>query len=165
MINITYTSRIHSFIHFFIHQWLYSPLLGPDLFFNFVNFCTQTVELLGRGISPSQGRYLHTGQHKHRINAHTRTNIHALSEIQTHYPSVRASEDSSRLRQRAHCDRHFTHPQQNKYDTMTQKIVRWFVTYYRTYVHSTDRSYGSTKLNHITTFLHSCNTVIGRNEK
>jgi hypothetical protein len=27
--------------------------------------------LLGRFISPSQGRYLHTGQHKHRINADT----------------------------------------------------------------------------------------------
>jgi hypothetical protein len=31
---------------------------------------TQSVGLLGRGISPSQGRYLHTGQHKHRLNAH-----------------------------------------------------------------------------------------------
>jgi hypothetical protein len=32
---------------------------------------TQSLGLLGRGISLSQGRYLHTGQHKHRINAHT----------------------------------------------------------------------------------------------
>jgi hypothetical protein len=31
---------------------------------------TQSVGLLGRGISPSQGRYLHTEQQKHRINAH-----------------------------------------------------------------------------------------------
>jgi hypothetical protein len=30
----------------------------------------QSVGLLGRGISPSQGRFLHTEQHKHRINAH-----------------------------------------------------------------------------------------------
>jgi hypothetical protein len=30
----------------------------------------QSVGLLGRGISPSQGRYLHTGQHKRRINAY-----------------------------------------------------------------------------------------------
>jgi hypothetical protein len=30
----------------------------------------QSVGLLGRGISQSQGRYLHTGQHKRRINAH-----------------------------------------------------------------------------------------------
>jgi hypothetical protein len=45
------------------------------------------------GIRPSQGRYLHTEQHKHRINAHT--NIHALSRIGTHDPVVRAGEDSS----------------------------------------------------------------------
>jgi hypothetical protein len=57
--------------HSFIHQWLYSPLLGPGLFISFVIFFTQTVGLLGRGISPSQGRYLHTGQHKHRLNAYT----------------------------------------------------------------------------------------------
>jgi hypothetical protein len=31
---------------------------------------TQSVGLLGREISPSQGRYLHTGHHKHRINTH-----------------------------------------------------------------------------------------------
>jgi hypothetical protein len=67
----------NKFIHFFIHQCLYSPLLGPSLFVSFVLFFTQTVELLGRVISPSQGRYLHTGQHKHRTNAHT--DIHALS--------------------------------------------------------------------------------------
>jgi hypothetical protein len=36
-------------------------------------------------ISPSQGRYLHTEQHKHDL-------------------SVRASEDSSCLRLRSHCD-------------------------------------------------------------
>jgi hypothetical protein len=57
-------------------------------------------------ISPSQSRYLHTGQHKHRINAHT--NIHALSGIRTHDPSVQASEDSSCLRLRGPCDRRLT---------------------------------------------------------
>jgi hypothetical protein len=31
----------------------------------------QTVGLLGRVISSSQGRYLNTGQHKHRINTYT----------------------------------------------------------------------------------------------
>jgi hypothetical protein len=86
----------------FIHQWLYSPLLGPGLFFSFVICFTQTVGLLGRVISPSYGRYLHTEQHKHRINAHT--DIHALIWIRTHDPSVRASEDSSYLRPRGHCD-------------------------------------------------------------
>jgi hypothetical protein len=66
---------------------------------------TQSVELLGRGISPSQGRYLHTEQHKHRINAHN-TDIHALSWIRTHDPSVRVSEDSSCLRLRGHSAGH-----------------------------------------------------------
>jgi hypothetical protein len=47
--------------------------------------------------SSSQGRYLD----KHRINA----DIHAMSGIQTHDPSVRAGEDSSCLRLRGHCNR------------------------------------------------------------
>jgi hypothetical protein len=85
-------SFVHSFIHSFIHQWLYSPLLGPDLFFSSVMFSTQTVGLLGQVISPSQGRYLHT-------------DIHTLSGIRTHDPSIRASEDSSCLRHRGHWDR------------------------------------------------------------
>jgi hypothetical protein len=34
-----------------------------------------------------------------------RTDIHALSGIRTHEPSVRATEDSSCLRPRGHCDR------------------------------------------------------------
>jgi hypothetical protein len=70
-----------------------SLTLFPVAFFQF-NFFTlrELVEPLGRGISPSQGRYLHTEQHKYRINAHT--DIHALSEIRTYDPSVRASEDS-----------------------------------------------------------------------
>jgi hypothetical protein len=71
VISVTCFDLIRAFIHSFIHQWLYSHLLGPGLFFSFVIFFTQTVGLLGRVISPSQGRYLHTGQHKHRINAYT----------------------------------------------------------------------------------------------
>jgi hypothetical protein len=39
----------------------------------FRNHVLQTVGLLGRGISPSQGLYPNTGQHKHRINARTHT--------------------------------------------------------------------------------------------
>jgi hypothetical protein len=41
------------------------------------------------GISPSQGLYLHTEQHKHRINGHN-TDIHPLNTIRTHDPSVQA---------------------------------------------------------------------------
>jgi hypothetical protein len=80
-------------------------LLGPSPFFSFIICFTQTVGLLGRVISPSQGLYLHTGQHKHRINAHT--NIHASSRIRTYDPSVRASEDSSCLRPLGYRGRHF----------------------------------------------------------
>jgi hypothetical protein len=72
-----------------------------------VSWCyTQSVRFLGRGISPSQGFYLHIEQHKHRINADN-TDIHGLSGIRTHDPSVRASEDSSYLRPRGHCDWHY----------------------------------------------------------
>jgi hypothetical protein len=48
--------------------WLYNALLGLGCFFSFLIY-TQTVGLLGREIRPLQGRYLHTEQHKHRINA------------------------------------------------------------------------------------------------
>jgi hypothetical protein len=68
---------------------------------------TQSVRLLGRGINPSQGLYLHTEQHKQRIDAHN-TDIHALSGIRTRDPNVRVSEDSSCLRLRGHCDRRYS---------------------------------------------------------
>jgi hypothetical protein len=45
---------------------------GPWLLIQFRNQISQMVGLLGRVISPSQGLYLNTGQHKHRINAYTR---------------------------------------------------------------------------------------------
>jgi hypothetical protein len=70
--------------------------VGPWLFFSFL--ILYTVRLLGRGISPSRGRYPHTEQHKHRIGAHTLSN--ALSGIRTHDPYVRPSEDSSCLKLR-----------------------------------------------------------------
>jgi hypothetical protein len=60
-----------------------TTLLELGCFFSFLIY-TQSVGLLGRGISPSQVRYLHTGQHKHRIIAHT--GIHASSEIQRTNP-------------------------------------------------------------------------------
>jgi hypothetical protein len=88
-----YSRNLRRILVFFF-QWLLQPLQGPGLFFSSVTiFFTQTVGLLGRVISPSQGRYLYTGKHKHRI--YTYTDIHALSWIRTHDPSVRASEDSS----------------------------------------------------------------------
>jgi hypothetical protein len=41
-------------------------------FSGFLSFA-QSVGFLGRGISPSPGRYLHTGQHKHRISSHNKS--------------------------------------------------------------------------------------------
>jgi hypothetical protein len=46
------------------------PLWTMADFFSFV-INTQSVGLFGRGISPSQGRYLYTERHKHRINKQT----------------------------------------------------------------------------------------------
>jgi hypothetical protein len=57
------------------------------------------VGLLGRGISLSQGHYLHT-------ETRTHTDIHAPIRILTHEPSVWAREDGSCLRLRGHCDHH-----------------------------------------------------------
>jgi hypothetical protein len=81
---------IDRFIHSFIHQWLYSLLLGPGLVFSFVIFFTQSVGLLGRVIRPSQGRYLHTLEHKHRINAYTLK--HPCLELDWNLRSQRPSE-------------------------------------------------------------------------
>jgi hypothetical protein len=72
--------------------------------FQFLNPIHSRKDSLDEGISPSQSRYLHTEQHKHRINAHIY--IHALSGFRTDDSNVRASEDSSCLRPRGHCERH-----------------------------------------------------------
>jgi hypothetical protein len=71
------------------------PFVGSWPCFQFLDLFTQSVGLLGRGIGPSQGHYLHTEQHKHRINAHRHQ---CLKWIRTHDPSVRAGEDGSCLR-------------------------------------------------------------------
>jgi hypothetical protein len=45
------------FIHSFLHEWLYSPLLGPRLFFSFVTFLTQ---MIGRAVPQTVSRWLPT---------------------------------------------------------------------------------------------------------
>jgi hypothetical protein len=92
-----------SFIHSFIHQWHYSPLLRPGLFFSFVISFTQSAGLLGRVISPSQGRYLNIGQHKHRKKC-----MHRHQCLQ--WNSNPRSQRSSERRPRGHCDRRFNIP-------------------------------------------------------
>jgi hypothetical protein len=47
------------------------PFSGLLPLFQFLELFTQSVALNGRCTSPSQGRYLHTGQRKHRINTQT----------------------------------------------------------------------------------------------
>jgi hypothetical protein len=64
---------------------------GTRPLIQFRNLLSQTVGLLGRGISSSQGLYLNRRQHKHKINAYTHTpNIHVLNGIRTHDPSVKS---------------------------------------------------------------------------
>jgi hypothetical protein len=80
------------------------PFVWPWPLFSVSWSNTQSVGLLGRGISPSQCLHLYIEQHKHRIITHN-TDIYALSGIRTHESSDSASEDSSCLRPRGRCDR------------------------------------------------------------
>jgi hypothetical protein len=73
-------------------------LIRVSKFLLFFLIISQTVGLLGRVIGPSQGRYLNIEKRIHTPN------IHALSGVRTHDPSVRASQDSSCLRPRGYCD-------------------------------------------------------------
>jgi hypothetical protein len=62
------------------------------------------VGLLGRGISPTQGLYLHrTTQYRK-----SRTHVHAPSRIRTCDPNVQAAEDSTCRRPHGHWDRQFS---------------------------------------------------------
>jgi hypothetical protein len=91
---------------FFYSSMTLQTLVGPSPLLQFHNLFYTDSRTSWTGISPPQGSYLHTEQYKHRINAHN-TDIHALSAILTHDPIIRASEDSSCLRPRGHCDRHY----------------------------------------------------------
>jgi hypothetical protein len=63
-------------------------------FLKLMNLFGKMVGLLGRGIGPTQGLYLHrTTQHRK-----TRTHIHASSGIRIHDPSFRTAEDSTCLK-------------------------------------------------------------------
>jgi hypothetical protein len=75
-------------------------LYNPNLFFSFVIFFTRTVGILGRVISQSQGRYLHIGQHKHRINAYTLQTSMSWMEVE---PTIRTFERAKTVR--GHYDR------------------------------------------------------------
>jgi hypothetical protein len=83
-----------------------AALFGPRSLFSVSWSITQSVGLIGRGISLSQTLYSHIVQHEHRINAHRQS--------RSHDPSVRTSEENSCLRPRGHCDRHQNHQPLNK---------------------------------------------------
>jgi hypothetical protein len=78
------TVKFRSFIHSSVAL---QPFVGPWPLLQFRNHFSQPVGLLGRVVNQSQGRYLHVGQ-QDRIN--TYTDIHVLSGIRSHDPSVRA---------------------------------------------------------------------------
>jgi hypothetical protein len=91
--------RYHIYIYIYIYIYIFPVASTFEHRVSVKRFVSlQSVGLLGRGISPSQGRYLH----EHRINTHR--DIHALSGIRTFDPSVRSGEDSSCLRPRGHWD-------------------------------------------------------------
>jgi hypothetical protein len=73
-----------------IYLWLCSPFVAPWPHFQFLNPIHSRYDSLdgGGGVIPSQGRYLHTEQHKHRINAHR----HSCLEWDSNPPSQRSSE-------------------------------------------------------------------------
>jgi hypothetical protein len=91
-------------INAFFYPFLWYRTRSVSSFSFFLWVYTQLVGFIGRVIGPSQGLYLNTGQHQHRINTHT-PNIHTQNGIRTHDHSVRVSEDSSCLRPRGYCDR------------------------------------------------------------
>jgi hypothetical protein len=47
------------------------PFVEPLSLYQVLDLFRQLVGILGQGISLSQGRYLHTRQHKHTMNAQT----------------------------------------------------------------------------------------------
>jgi hypothetical protein len=99
-----YNILLHDFHYIYYYYYGSTVLCWALANFSVSSSYTQSLGLLGRGMSPSQSLYLHAEQHKHRINAHD-TDNQALCGIRTYDPSVRRSEDSSCLRTRGHCDR------------------------------------------------------------
>jgi hypothetical protein len=54
-----YPTQVRFLSVYLIYLWIYSPSLDLCRYFSFLIY-TQSVGLLGRGISPLQGSYLHT---------------------------------------------------------------------------------------------------------
>jgi hypothetical protein len=105
----------HPLAYFFLFLKALPAHSRPWPLTEFRNHFSQMVGLLGREILLPQGRYLSTGQHKDRINAHTHTHTHththqtSIPEWNSNPRSQRPSGDSSCLGPRSYCDRHLTY--------------------------------------------------------
>jgi hypothetical protein len=88
MYKATYLVKV-----FFFSLALQSPWALASAFFSFM-IILQTVGLLRRVISSSQGLYLNTGQHKHRINTYTHQTSMPCLEFE---PTIPASERVKRV--------------------------------------------------------------------
>jgi hypothetical protein len=98
------------------------PFVGPWPLFQFLDLLHSRWDS-GRVIGPSQGRYLHTEQHKHRINAYT--DDHTSSGIRNSDPSFWAGEDSSCFIQCCHCDRRMGGTETNLVGKFSSAFLRW----------------------------------------
>jgi hypothetical protein len=96
--NCSLIIHIYIYIYIFLLLPLWSIRHPWNAFFHFsFLILRQSVGLLDGGSACRKApTYTNTDQ--------TQTYIHALNRIRTHDPSVRASEDSSCLRPRGHCD-------------------------------------------------------------
>jgi hypothetical protein len=63
--------NIYIYILYYYYYYLYRLSAGPLLLFSAFKSCRQSIVFLGLGISPSQSRYLHTGNtHKTNTRRH-----------------------------------------------------------------------------------------------
>jgi hypothetical protein len=90
--------HLHYFFHSCCSLLKHRASVKRFISLQFLNL-RQSVALLGRGITPPQGRHL----------TQTQTDIQTLRGIQIHDPSVPAGEDISCLRLLGHCDRIHLH--------------------------------------------------------
>jgi hypothetical protein len=90
-------------MYFIISGMALQPFVGPWPLFSF--FTQYTVGGIPWTGDQPVARPLPTHRTIQTQNKRHNTDIHALSLVPTHVPSVRASEDSSGLRPRGHCDR------------------------------------------------------------
>jgi hypothetical protein len=63
------SQKFQRYLNLYLYIYGSTDLVDFGRFFSFLIY-TQSVGLLERGISPSQGHYLHKKQHKHKINAY-----------------------------------------------------------------------------------------------